>query len=77
MKKCLRSHCFTSTVILKDFLKILLPILQIVEDEINLITITCSNIANLSDLFQLRIDILYYLEIVCDYENSIYGLSTY
>jgi len=30
MKKCLLSHCFTNTVILKDFLKTLLPILQVI-----------------------------------------------
>ena len=75
MKKCLLSHCFTSTVILRDFLKILLPILQALEDEINLITITSSNVANLREFFQLRNDILSYLEIIYDYDYSIYGLS--
>ena len=77
MKKCLLSHCFMSTVILKDFLKILLPILQVSEDEINLITITSSNISSLSELFQLRNDILSFLEIICDFDYSINGLSNF
>lgn len=75
MKKCLFSHCFTSTLILKDFLKILLPILQTIEDEINLIAINVVNVFNISELFQLRNDILSFLEIFCDYDYSIYGLS--
>lgn len=77
MKKCLFSHCFTSTLILKDFLKILLPILQTIEDEINLITINVVNVFNISELFQLRNDILSFLEIFCDYDFSIYGLSNF
>ena len=77
MKKCLMSHCFTSTVILKDFLNVLLPILQSSEDEINLITITSSNVQALSELFQLRNDILCFLEVICDYEFSINGLSNF
>lgn len=76
MKKCLLSSCFTSTVVMRDFLKVLLPILQALEDEVNLIAVTGSNLSYLSELFLLRNDVLAFLEIVCDYEYSMNGISS-
>lgn len=72
--KLLNSPSFMSTMNLKDFLRVLLPIYQNLEEEIQMIILMGTNTNYLLNYFQLRIQILKLLSYLCDYEFSISGI---